>query len=81
MVTEYVDLQGVSSGACAASVLLKDGVLHAANVGDCRVVLSRNGVVNPLTNDHRLSRQEERLRIEDSVSGVSLVSLVPNPKC
>ena len=41
---EDLDLQGVSSGACAASVLLKDGELHAANVGDCRVVLSRNGV-------------------------------------
>ena len=43
---EDLDLQGVSSGACAASVLLKDGELHAANVGDCRVVLSRNGVAD-----------------------------------
>lgn len=56
----------VSSGACAASVLLKDGELHAANVGDCRVVLSRNGVAEPLTNDHRLCREDERSRIENS---------------
>ncbi|KAG5233108.1 hypothetical protein OIU77_004550 [Salix suchowensis] len=58
--------QGVSSGACAASVLLKDGELHAANVGDCRVVLSRNGIADVLTNDHRVSREDERLRIENS---------------
>jgi protein phosphatase 1L len=61
-------LQGVSSGACAASVLLKDGELHVANVGDCRVVLSRKGVARALTNDHRLSREDERLRIVNSVS-------------
>ncbi|PON36147.1 Protein phosphatase [Parasponia andersonii] len=58
--------QGVSSGACAASVFLKDGDLHVANVGDCRVVLSRQGVAEALTNDHRLSREDERLRIENS---------------
>ncbi|XP_038884309.1 probable protein phosphatase 2C 2 [Benincasa hispida] len=58
--------QGVGSGACAASVLVKDGELHVANVGDCRVVLSRNGVATPLTKQHRLCREEERLRIEKS---------------
>uniref|UniRef100_A0A803PKP4 PPM-type phosphatase domain-containing protein n=1 Tax=Cannabis sativa TaxID=3483 RepID=A0A803PKP4_CANSA len=59
--------QGVSSGACAASVLVKNGKLHVANVGDCRVVLSRKGVAHVLTNDHRLTtREDERLRIENS---------------
>ncbi|XP_030523045.1 probable protein phosphatase 2C 2 [Rhodamnia argentea] len=58
--------QGVASGACAASVLLKDGRFHVANVGDCRVVLCRNGVANALTRDHRVSREDERLRIENS---------------
>ncbi|KAL0555787.1 hypothetical protein IC582_004285 [Cucumis melo] len=58
--------QGVGSGACAASVLVKDGELHVANVGDCRVVLSRNGVATPLTKQHRLCREEERVRIEKS---------------
>uniref|UniRef100_A0A803PRJ0 PPM-type phosphatase domain-containing protein n=1 Tax=Cannabis sativa TaxID=3483 RepID=A0A803PRJ0_CANSA len=58
---------GVSSGACAASVLVKNGKLHVANVGDCRVVLSRKGVAHVLTNDHRLTtREDERLRIENS---------------
>ncbi|KAF4402312.1 hypothetical protein G4B88_003233 [Cannabis sativa] len=59
--------QGVSSGACAASVLVKKGKLHVANVGDCRVILSRKGVAHVLTNDHRLTtREDERLRIENS---------------
>ncbi|CAI0556360.1 unnamed protein product [Linum tenue] len=58
--------QGVSSGACAASVVMKNGEMHIANVGDCRVILSKNGVAAPLTVDHRLStRQDERQRIEN----------------
>ncbi|GFY81335.1 phosphatase 2C5 [Actinidia rufa] len=52
--------QGQISGACAASVLFRDGHLHVANVGDCRVVLSRKGVADVLTSDHRLSREDER---------------------
>ncbi|GMQ01995.1 hypothetical protein CsSME_00048429 [Camellia sinensis var. sinensis] len=59
--------QGVNGGACAASVLFRDGNLHVANVGDCKVVLSRNGVAHVLTTDHRLSREDERVRIESSV--------------
>ena len=35
---------------------------------DCRVVLSGNGVAEPLTNDHRLGREDKRSRIENSVS-------------
>lgn len=58
----------MSSGACAASVLLKDGELHVANVGDCRVVLSKKGVAHRLTKDHRLSSEDERFRIENTVS-------------
>lgn len=58
----------MSGGACAAGVLLKDGELHVANVGDCRVVLSRKGSAFTLTNDHRLTREDERSRIENSVS-------------
>ena len=67
-------LQGVSSGVCAATVLLKDGELHVANVGDCRVVMSRKGVADALTDDHRAGREDERNRIENSVSS-SLLSL------
>lgn len=58
----------MSSGACAATVLLKDGELHVANVGDCRVVMSRKGVANALTTDHRPGTEDEKNRIESSVS-------------
>jgi len=58
----------VRSGACAATVLVRDGELVAANVGDCRVVASRNGVAEALTSDHRAGREDERTRIEKSVS-------------
>lgn len=58
--------QGVDSGACAATVLLRNGELHAANVGDCRVVLCRRGLATRLTNDHHLSREDERSRIENT---------------
>lgn len=56
--------KGVSSGACAATALLKDGVLHVANAGDCRAVMSKNGVAIALTTDHRPGREDERNRIE-----------------
>ncbi|KAK1323560.1 putative protein phosphatase 2C 2 [Acorus calamus] len=63
--------QCVSSGTCVATVLLKGGELLIANAGDCRVVLSRNGVAEALTNDHRPGREDERSRIEDSGGYVS----------
>ncbi|CAA6663920.1 unnamed protein product [Spirodela intermedia] len=63
--------QAVGSGACAATVLLKDGELHVANAGDCRVVVTRNGVATELTTDHRPEREDERTRIENSGGLVS----------
>ncbi|KAJ0972882.1 hypothetical protein J5N97_020841 [Dioscorea zingiberensis] len=58
--------KGVSSGACVATVMFKDGEMHVANVGDCRVVMSKKGVANALTSDHRPGREDERIRIENS---------------
>lgn len=49
-------------------MLLKDAELHVANAGDCRVVLSRSGTAIALTSDHRVVREDERLRIESKVS-------------
>ncbi|XP_043720779.1 probable protein phosphatase 2C 74 [Telopea speciosissima] len=57
--------KGQCSGACVATVLLKDRELYVANAGDCRVVLSRKGVGEALTSDHRLNREDERSRIEN----------------
>ena len=48
---------------------MKDGDLYVANVGDCRAVLgSRGGVATALTSDHTAAREDERRRIESSVS-------------
>lgn len=57
--------QGVSSGACCVTALIKDGCLVVANAGDCRAVLSRNGKAESITSDHRPEREEERERIEN----------------
>lgn len=57
--------KGVSSGACAATVLLKNGEMHVSNVGDCRIVMSRKGLAEALTTDHRPGREDERIRIEN----------------
>ncbi|CAN6458305.1 unnamed protein product [Victoria cruziana] len=69
--------QGVRGGACVATVLVKDGALYTANTGDCRVVLSRDGVAVPMTRDHRLDqREDEQDRIRklggyvDCINGV-----------
>ncbi|KAL5993269.1 hypothetical protein ACLOJK_014193 [Asimina triloba] len=61
----------VGSGVCVATVMVKDGELHAANLGDCRVVLSRNGTAEALTSDHRVEREDEQLRIERTGGFVS----------
>ncbi|XP_068660856.1 probable protein phosphatase 2C 74 [Aristolochia californica] len=58
--------QGLGSGACAATLLIKGGEVMVANAGDCRVVLSRKGVAYALTTDHRPDREDERIRIENS---------------
>ncbi|XP_008775736.2 probable protein phosphatase 2C 74 [Phoenix dactylifera] len=63
--------QGVSSGACAATAFIKEGELHVANVGDCRVVMCKQGVAQGLTRDHRAGREDERIRIESSGGYVS----------
>eukprot|EP01018_Ginkgo_biloba_P025526 Gb_22266 [translate_table: standard] len=57
--------QGVSSGACCVTALIKDGCLVVGNAGDCRAVLCRGGNAEALTCDHRAEREEERKRIEN----------------
>ena len=47
---------------------MKDGDLYVANLGDCRAVLSRDGVATAVTSDHTAARSDERARIESSVS-------------
>eukprot|EP01018_Ginkgo_biloba_P000177 Gb_40834 [translate_table: standard] len=57
--------QGVSSGTCCVTALIRDGNLIVSNTGDCRAVISRDGNAEALTCDHRAAREDERERIEN----------------
>ncbi|GLT54486.1 hypothetical protein SLA2020_276790 [Shorea laevis] len=51
-------------GTCCATALIQEGCLVVSNVGDCRAVMSRRGIAEALTSDHRPSREDEKERIE-----------------
>ncbi|KAI4302430.1 hypothetical protein MLD38_038175 [Melastoma candidum] len=55
-----------SGGTCCVSALISKGSLVVSNAGDCRAVISRGGVAEALTLDHRPSVNSERERIEDN---------------
>lgn len=59
------DLHG---GSCCVTAMIRNGNLVVSNAGDCRAVISRGGVAEALTSDHRPSREDEKARIETSVS-------------
>lgn len=51
-------------GSCSVTALIRKGNLVVSNAGDCRAVVSRGGVAEALTSDHRPSREDEKHRIE-----------------
>ncbi|KAK4772352.1 hypothetical protein SAY86_014127 [Trapa natans] len=54
----------VRGGSCCVTALFRKGNLFVSNAGDCRAVISRGGVAESLTSDHRPSREDEKERIE-----------------
>ncbi|XP_052198617.1 putative protein phosphatase 2C 53 [Diospyros lotus] len=54
-----------TGGTCCVTALIREGNLIVSNAGDCRAVMSRGGVAEALTVDHRPSRKDERDRIEN----------------
>ncbi|XP_028067524.1 putative protein phosphatase 2C 53 isoform X2 [Camellia sinensis] len=56
--------EDLSGGTCSVTAMIRNGNLVVSNAGDCRAVLSRGGVAEVLTDDHRPSRKDERDRIE-----------------
>jgi len=44
------------------TTLIEGKEIIILNLGDCRVVLCRNGVAEALTRDHRSEREDERKR-------------------
>lgn len=63
--------QEIRGGTCCVTALIHEGDLFVSNTGDCRAVMSRGGVAEALTVDHRPSLDEERKRIENLVSIMS----------
>ncbi|WCJ34760.1 Protein phosphatase 2C family protein [Euphorbia peplus] len=65
--------EDVRGGSCCVTALIRKGNLVVSNVGDCRAVMSNGGVAQALTSDHRLSREDEKARVETSGGYVDLV--------
>ncbi|KAF6152393.1 hypothetical protein GIB67_020487 [Kingdonia uniflora] len=57
--------EDIRGGTCCVSALLGNGNLVVSNAGDCRAVMSRGGIAEALTSDHRPSREDEKVRIEN----------------
>ncbi|GAY37836.1 hypothetical protein CUMW_032060 [Citrus unshiu] len=56
--------EDVYGGSCCVTALIQNGTLVVSNAGDCRAVMSRGGLAEALTSDHRPSREDEKSRIE-----------------
>lgn len=64
-VKQSVDVTMDQSGAVATFVLIRNGKLLVASVGDCRAVLSTlDGFAIALTHDHTMENSTERARVE-----------------
>ncbi|KAK9755774.1 hypothetical protein RND81_01G049500 [Saponaria officinalis] len=65
MKTDSDFLEGeLKGGSCCVTAFIAKGDLVVSNAGDCRAVMSRGGVAEALTTDHRPSRPDEKDRIE-----------------
>lgn len=64
--TDFLKLN-TNGGSCCVTALIQNGQLIVSNAGDCRAVMSRGGVAEALTVDHRPSRQDEMERIQSLV--------------
>ncbi|XP_016457807.1 putative protein phosphatase 2C 53 [Nicotiana tabacum] len=56
--------QEFRGGSCCVTALIRNGDLVVSNAGDCRAVVSRDGIAEALTSDHKPSRTDEKDRIE-----------------
>jgi len=59
------DRSGSTAAVAIVSGSKEDRWLHAANVGDARIILGRNGVATRLTYDHKANDPVEKKRITD----------------
>ncbi|KAF5751357.1 phosphatase 2C family protein [Tripterygium wilfordii] len=64
--------EDVHGGSCCVTALIRKGNLVVSNAGDCRAVISNQGIAEALTSDHRPSREDEKDRVVSKVSSLSL---------
>ncbi|GMT18601.1 hypothetical protein PFISCL1PPCAC_9898 [Pristionchus fissidentatus] len=57
------DMKDDMSGTTAVTIIVKNGVIYCANVGDSRAVISKNGRAVPLSYDHKPANENEAKRI------------------
>ncbi|XVF85066.1 hypothetical protein PTKIN_Ptkin17bG0088500 [Pterospermum kingtungense] len=57
--------QDAVSGTCCVTALIEGEDIVISNLGDCRAVLSKGGVAEALTTDHKAEQEDERKRIEN----------------
>jgi len=73
---DRLKLDALYMGATAVTCLIRseDGTrrLYAANAGDARAVLCRDGKAIRLTKDHKASDEEEQKRVQESGGWVSM---------
>jgi protein phosphatase 1L len=67
------DFPILTSGVVVCAVLIRNGVMHVANIGDCRAILCRDDQVLQLTVDHTIADPCERGRVEGLVSAEGCV--------
>lgn len=68
---EFINNQGLGpnniindkSGSCALVMMIVDKQVYIANTGDSRAIMSINGQVTVLSNDHKPNNDYERKRI------------------
>lgn len=54
------------TGTCAADFFIREGKIHFANAGDCRIVVVDKRDEHQLTTDHHVNVELEKRRIEAS---------------
>ncbi|CAI9779371.1 unnamed protein product [Fraxinus pennsylvanica] len=64
--------QGLGSGACCVTAVIEGQEMVVSNLGDCKAVLSKGGIAEALTKDHRAGQENEQKRIEDKGGYVEL---------
>ena len=68
-----LDFPILTSGVVVCALLIRNGTIHVANIGDCRAILCRNEKPFQLTVDHTISEPTERGRVESLISSEGFV--------